>query len=80
MELDLARHVAAASFRAMSELTALLEVIKNHGSPDEYETFGRAIATCAATIGTEVIDRALREHPDLEKEIEQRVQKFGFVV
>ena len=80
MEMDLARHVVAACYRAMSELTALLEVIKIHGKPDEYETFGRAIATCAATIGTEVIDRALREHPELEKETEARVQKFAFVV
>ncbi|HVM82181.1 MAG TPA: hypothetical protein VMU06_24375 [Stellaceae bacterium] len=80
MELDLARHIAAASYRATAELTALLDAIKIHGKPEEYEAFRRAIATCVATIGTEVIDRALREHPDLDKEIEQRVRKFGFVV
>lgn len=80
MDLDLVRHVAVKGFSAMSKLTALLDLLRNHCEPEEYESFRRAIASCAANISIEIIDRALTPHPALEREIEERVQKYGVVV
>jgi len=80
MDKDLARHVARVGFRAMRELTNLLPLLKEHCAAQEYERFAKAIALASAHIGEQVIQRALTAFPDLEREIEIKIKKYGLIV
>lgn len=80
MDKDLARHVARIGFSCMSHLTDLLPLLKTHCDAAEYDAYRKAIATVAGHISVDIINKALTPYPDLEKEIESKVEKYGVVI
>jgi hypothetical protein len=77
MDIDLARHVVRAGFRAGRELEALLAVVKQGTEPEEYASFRRAVATAIHEIQEATLKKAMVEHPGLEGEIEGSIAKYG---
>lgn len=80
MDKDLAKDVATRGFMAMSQLTELLPVLKQHCDEAEYKTFLRAIGAVSASISTEIIHRTFAEHPEIEKEFEAKITKYGRLI
>jgi len=80
MEKDLARHVVRAGFASMGKLTNLLELLKEHCSPEEYQTYLKAVATVSAHISEQIVSRATANFPDLEAEIEAKIKKYGLII
>jgi hypothetical protein len=77
MDIELARDVVRTAFRSSSELQALLGVIKQRCSPEEYDSYGRGIATAIDAIGVALINKVLTAHPELSAEIESSIAKDG---
>lgn len=77
MNIDVARHVVRTCFRSGRELEGLLALLKAHCSPDEYQTFAKAIAAAIASIHTDVVNRVIATYPALEAEVEGDIQKHG---
>jgi hypothetical protein len=75
MDTDTARLVVDAALRSSAQLQELLPRLTEKCSPEEYETYLKAIARAVAEISLEVMDRVFQEHPGLEAEIEARVEE-----
>lgn len=75
MDTDLLRMVASTASRTRVELGNLVPLLKAHCSPDEYEPMARTIAAAIAHIGL-VIDQSLKDNAALEKEFQDRANKF----
>jgi len=80
MDRDLARHVIVASFRSFRELTMLLPLLKEHCDAAEYEIFAKAIAAVGVEIQMEVRKKAFALYPDLEQEIQGKIDKYGALI
>lgn len=80
MDNNVARHVVRTVFRSASELQALLGVLKAHSKPDEYRDYAQAIAAAIDGINTNLLNRVLSSHPQLEREIQADIDKFGRVL
>jgi hypothetical protein len=65
------------TFRCSAELQKLLQLLKQELSADEYRPLARGIATAIDTINVQVMEPALKAHPDLEHKIESDLAKFG---
>jgi hypothetical protein len=77
MDIELARDVVRAAFRASSELQVLLGVLKERCRPEEYRDYARGIATAMDAIGVGLINKTLAEHPELQSEIDESIAKHG---
>jgi hypothetical protein len=77
MEKELARIVLSASYRSGRELSNIVPILKEFCPPDEYERIVFAIGSILHEMETEVHKKIFEQHPDLEAEIEERVQKYG---
>jgi hypothetical protein len=77
MDADVARHVVRVAFRSARELESLLGLLKSNCSPDEYQTYAKAIATAIASIHLEVLNRVTASQPGLEAEIDADIKKHG---
>jgi len=80
MDKELARHVAATAFRSAVELSDMLPILKEHCDASEYEMFLKAIASASAAIHFEIEKKVFDQYPELEKEIESRVKKYGRLI
>jgi hypothetical protein len=79
MEKDLAWYVITMAFRSTNPLEDLLHLLKEHCAAPEYEEYGKAIARAIHGVQRELIERVVAEHPELEKEMEAKVAKYGRV-
>ncbi len=79
MEKDLAWYVITVAFRSTNPLQDLLLLLKEHCPAAEYEKYGKAIARAIHGVQRELISRVVAEHPELEKEMEAKVVKYGRV-
>lgn len=77
MDVQTARDVVRAAFRASSELQTLLGTLKGRCRPDEYKGYARNIAAAIDAIGESLINKAIAEHPELKSEIEASIAKTG---
>jgi hypothetical protein len=77
MDIDTARNVIQAAFRAAGELQSLLPVLKERCSADEYKLFMRGIAAAVDGINVGLTNRALSSHPELAGEIESNLARSG---
>lgn len=80
MEKDLAWHVITSAFRSTDPLQELLPLLKEHCSKAEYDEYGKAVARAIHCVQTELIDRVISAHRDIEQQIEARIQKYGRVL
>jgi len=79
VDRELAQLIAITAFRASADLGDLLHPLKDNCSPEEYEKFSKALATCSADIYLDVLRPIYEMHPSLEKEFEEKVQRYGRV-
>lgn len=77
MDVQIARHVIRACFRSGSDLQRLLDLLKEQCPPEEYKIFAKAIATSMASIHVEIVNRVTSLHPELEREMEATIDKYG---
>jgi len=77
MEQYLAKIVAITAFRSSAELNNLIPLLKMHCNESEYRSYSMAIATISAGINQEIMKPIFAAHPNLEKEFEATVSKYG---
>lgn len=77
MDIDVARHVLRAAFRAARELQELLPVLRASCRPDEYDAYARGIGSAVAEIALEVTNRTIAAQPELETEVEADMTAYG---
>jgi hypothetical protein len=77
MNIELAREVVRTCFRCGRELEDLMHLLKEHCVEAEYVNYARGIATAIYNVHTEVAERALGSYPELKKEIDEKVEKYG---
>lgn len=80
MNKELARHVARTGFETMRHLSALLELLKEHCSSDEYQTYLKGVASIGAEINDALIKPALSAYPDLEQETDEKIKRYGLMI
>ncbi len=80
MDEDLAKHVATATFRAMSELTNLVPLLKQHCNAAEYEPYLKAIASVTGLASSALLHKVFLAHPEIEKEFDAKIAKYGKLI
>ena len=80
MNPDLSRHVAHVAFRASANLNDLLPIIREHATEEEYQSFLAAISAISGDIAFKLLKRLYDEHPDIEREIDDRIAKYGILI
>jgi hypothetical protein len=77
VDRDLSRRVVKATFRSARELQDLLPILKERASPEDYQTYLRAIAAVVGEGGQQLLNRVFAEHPDLEVEVDAAIKTNG---
>jgi hypothetical protein len=77
MDRELARHVIAVGFHSLSLLESIIPILKKHCDENEYNEYAKSIATVSAEMAATVFNKVYHEHPELETEVEQKIQKYG---
>jgi len=77
MDIELARAMVGTAFRSGAELQNLLGILKERCSPDDYKDYARGIAAAIDSIGVALANKALAAHPELNAEIEAKIEKDG---
>lgn len=77
MDVDLARQMVRAAFRASGELESTLRALKAGCSEEEYRDLARGIAAAVDAVGKGVISKAIALHPELEAEIDAEINEYG---
>lgn len=79
MNPDLAKHVATTAVRTSTQLTSLLPLLKTQCDSAEYARLLRSVASVCGHISREILHPIFAEHPDLEKDLEESINKYGQV-
>jgi len=79
MNRDLAKQVATAAVRTSTQLSSLLPLLKAQCDSAEYARLLRSIASVCGHITREILDPVFVEHPDLEQDFEDSINKYGKV-
>lgn len=77
MDRDLAKHMVSVGFHSLSLIEGLIPLLKEHCTEAEYNEYLRSIASVCATMTSEIFNKVFRKYPDLETEVEQKIQKYG---
>jgi hypothetical protein len=77
MNIDLARQMVRAAFRASGELETMLHTLKASCPEDEYRNLARGVAAAIDGIGTALTRPAIAAHPDLAAEIDAAIDRDG---
>ena len=76
MKDELAQHIAIVAFKSSSNLNELLYLISDHADEEEYQEYLRIIADISASIGCNLLQKIYDEHPEIEKEIDRRIEVY----
>ena len=77
MDKELAKHVITVGFHSLSLLESLIPLLKEHCNDQEYQEYLKSIGVVSAEMGTEIFNKIFHQHPDLEKEVEDKINKYG---
>lgn len=80
MDNELARHIAMTAFRSSANLNDLISLLKQHCSEDEYQVYLEAISAISGDIAYKVLKKIYDEHPDIERDIDNRIDKYGLLI
>ena len=80
MKAELARHIALVAFRSSANLNELLPLIRDHCDEDEYRAYLEGISSITAEVAQQVLKRVYDEHPDIEKDIDKRIEEYGVLI
>jgi hypothetical protein len=76
LDKDLAHHVAMTAWQSFGKLERLIPLLRKHCGQDEFKIYLKAIAVAGSTIHHEILDRVICEHPELEKDLDEKVAKY----
>lgn len=76
MDKSLAKHVAMTAWQSFGRLERLIPLLKKHCGQDEFKIYLKAIAVAGSIIHHEILDRVISEHPELEKDLDEKVAKY----
>jgi hypothetical protein len=79
VDRDLAKIVLRAIHSGERELANLVPFIKEHCDKDDYERISIAIASVLHDLNVKICQPIYEEHPEVAREIEDRVERFGRV-
>lgn len=77
MDIDTARHVVRQSFQIARELQELLPFLKERCDAAEYQQYAMDIAKAIDAVSAALLNKAVRAHPELKDEIENRIAAYG---
>ena len=80
MDNELARHIAVTAFRSSANMNDLIPLLKEHCSNDEYQVYLEAISAISGDIAYKFLKKIYDEHPDIEKDIDNRIDKYGILI
>jgi hypothetical protein len=80
MKKEVAKHIAASAMRCATRLDEILPFAKAHCTDAEYRQLAISIASVVHSISEEIIEKTFSRHPNLKKEFEDSIKKFGVVV
>jgi predicted aconitase len=80
MKTELARHIALTAFRSSANLNDLIPLIKEHSTEDEYRKYLDAIAAVSGEIAMRILKNIYAEHPEIEGEIDRRIDAYGVLI
>ena len=52
-------------------------MLKEHCSEAEYDEYLKSIASVSGNLMTDLFERVFQQYPDLEKEVEAKITKYG---
>jgi hypothetical protein len=76
MDDALARHVALATYQSRRGLKSVLELMQNHCSQEEYEKLRAGIALIDQKVQS-LLDIVFVNHPNVQRDIADKAQKYG---
>lgn len=77
MNKDLASIVLSSTNRSAGELASLIPMLKEVCEDAEYQELKMALASIISDIWFRVDKRILEQFPDLEREMNDRLNKYG---
>ena len=77
MDRDLAKHVVTVGFHSLSLVEGLIPLLREHCTDAEYDEYMKSIAAVCAAMTTEIFNKVFRTYPDIEKDVEQKIQRYG---
>jgi hypothetical protein len=80
MNKELAKYIAKVAFKASADLGAIIPFIKEHCSQEEYEDIAFAIASATAGIGQDVLNLLFNKFPDIKREFDNDIKKYGRIL
>ena len=80
MDQKLARHFASVVFKSESQLVDIVHLLKQHCDDAEYKMYSKAIASVAATINLDLLNLIYKNNPEVQKDIEDTLDKFSVLI
>lgn len=80
MERELAYHVAMVAFRSSANLNELVPLLRAFCDESEYKIFLESITAVSADISYNILKKIYDEHPGIEQDFEDRIEKYGFLI
>lgn len=77
MDRELAKHVLTVCFHSLALLQDLLPVLKKHCSESEYSELMKGISSVSGHMSMDLLNTIFTKFPDLENEVEEKIQKYG---
>ncbi len=74
---DMAKHIVRVTQRIFSELEDLRSFLEVHSDPSTYKEYQKTIAAAVETIDGEILGRVFSKHPELKKEKDNKISKYG---
>ena len=80
MDKELGLHIVRTAFRSTAALEELLPLLQQHCREEEARAYGRAIASSIASVHREITNRVFASLPELQAEVESKLNKYGRVL
>jgi hypothetical protein len=77
VDRDVATMILRATHSSGRELANLIPLVKEHCNKEDYDRISIAIATVLHELDLTIQQPIYREHPKVEREIQDRVERFG---
>jgi hypothetical protein len=77
MDIEVARHTVRQAFRTAWELQDMQQFLKERCSAEEYQQYAADLAKAIDAVSVALLNRAMKAHPELEREIEDQIACYG---
>jgi hypothetical protein len=77
MNQDIAKLLALTVFQSSSQISGIIPLLKENCSEDEYKPYLVSIASISAEINFQILNKIFAEHPEIKKEFDEKIKKYG---